>query len=163
MFDNGLSINDLDYLCHLGVRNLQESNEILKTNYQATRNIQCAFIEYCWENDGIEPPDGYPSLRNEAYLFFRYRHEAKGYVENELGISEYRCVKESGEFSLYDCLNCGEHQLVYDANTHRYHCFSCDQNYTDEQISFCERCGSIMLQDDAVDICPVCIENMSKE
>ena len=163
LFDNGLSINDLDYLCHLGVRNLQDSNEILKTNYQATRNIHCAFIEYCRDNDGIEPPDGYPSLRNEAYLFFRYRYDAKGYIENELGISEYRCAKQGGEFPLYDCLNCGEHQLVYDANAHRYHCFACDQNYTDEELSFCEHCGSIMLRNDAVDICPACIDAISAE
>lgn len=76
VFDNSLSINDLDYLCHLGVKNLQDSDEELKTNYQATRNIHCAFMEYCNENDGIDFPDGYPSLRNENYLFYRYRNNA---------------------------------------------------------------------------------------
>ena len=53
VFDNSLSICDLDYLCHLGVKNLQESNETLRTNYQSTRNVHCAFIEYCNDNDGI--------------------------------------------------------------------------------------------------------------
>lgn len=163
LFDNSLSICDLDYLCHLGVKNLQESDETLKTNYQATRNIHCAFIEYCNENDGIELPDGYPSLRNEKYIFYRYKGCAKDYVENELKISEYRCVKDGEEFPIYECPECDEEQLVYNADTHRYHCFACDQNYTDEEISFCERCGSIMLRNDAVDICPVCLENMSKE
>lgn len=73
VFDNALSICDLDYLCHLGVKNLQESNEKLKASYQSTRNIHCAFMEYCWENDGIELPEGYASLRNDKYLFYRYK------------------------------------------------------------------------------------------
>lgn len=55
VFDNSLSICDLDYLCHLGVKNLQESNETLRTNYQSTRNVHCAFIEYCNDNDIPEP------------------------------------------------------------------------------------------------------------
>lgn len=107
VFDNSLSICDLDYLCHLGVKNLQDSNETLKTNYQSTRNIHCAFIEYCNDNDGIALPDGYPSLRNEEYLFYRYKNRAKEYIENELGINEYRCVKDGGEFPLYECSECG--------------------------------------------------------
>ena len=114
VFDNSLSICDLDYLCHLGVKNLQESNETLRTNYQSTRNVHCAFIEYCNDNDGIALPDGYPSLRNEKYLFYRYKHHAKDYIENELGINEYRCVKDGGEFPVYECPECGVEQLAYD-------------------------------------------------
>lgn len=53
VFDNSLSINDIDYLCHLGVRKLQDSNATLKSEYQSTRNIHCAFIEHCMENNGI--------------------------------------------------------------------------------------------------------------
>ena len=102
-------------------------------------------------------------LFDDPYVLFKYRNNAEEFIERELEISSVECAKEGGEFPLYDCLNCGEHQLVYDANTHRYHCFSCDQNYTDEEISFCERCGSIMHQSEGIDICPVCIENMSKE
>lgn len=144
VFDNSLSICDLDYLCHLGVKNLQESNETLKTNYQATRNIHCAFIEYCNDNDGIALPDGYPSLRNEKYLFYRYKNHAKEFIENELGINEYRCVKDGGEFPLYECPECGAEQLVYDAEAGRFHCFSCDQNFTTEELSFCPNCGRLM-------------------
>lgn len=163
VFDNSLSICDLDYLCHLGVKNLQESDETLKTNYQATRNIHCAFIEYCYENDGIALPDGYPSLRNEKYLFYRYKGCAKDYVENELEISEYRCVKDGGEFPVYECPECGEEQLVYDTNTHRYHCFACDENYTDEDLGFCERCGNLMRKSEDAPICQNCINDMMKD
>lgn len=156
VFDNALSINDIDYLCHLGVRKLQDSNETLKSEYQATRNIHCAFIEYCMENDGIQPPDGYPSLRNEKYLFYRYRAHADDYVENELGISAYRCGKEGGEFPVYECPDCGEEQLAHDAVSHKYHCFACDENFNDEELSFCTECGRIMKNSEA-DLCQECI------
>lgn len=163
VFDNSLSICDLDYLCHLGVKNLQETNETLKTNYQSTRNIHCAFIEYCNDNDGIALPDGYPSLRNEKYLFYRYKNHAKEYIENELGINEYRCVKDGGEFPLYECPECGEEQLVYDAEAGRFHCFSCDQNFTTEELSFCSRCGRIMKSNKDSFICDCCVEDVFKE
>lgn len=163
IFDNNLSIREIDFLCNLGLRKVQDENGLSKETYLQLRKEHCAFIEFCIENEGINIPDGFSALRDEEYLHYRYEGNAKAYVENELGISEYRCAKQGGEFPLYDCLNCGEHQLVYDANVHRYHCFACDQNYTDEELSFCERCGSIMLRNDTVDICPVCTENMSKE
>ena len=158
VFDNSLSINDLDYLCHLGVKNLQDSDEELKKNYQATRNIHCAFMEYCNENDGIDFPDGYPSLRNENYLFYRYKNNANEYVENELGISEYRCVKDGGEFPVYECPECGDEQLVYDAKAGRFHCFSCDQNYTTDDLSFCSNCGQLMYNN-GESVCDDCFEH----
>ena len=163
VFDNSLSICDLDYLCHLGVKNLQESNETLRTNYQSTRNVHCAFIEYCNDNDGIALPDGYPSLRNEKYLFYRYKHHAKDYIETELGINEYRCVKDGGEFPVYECPECGVEQLAYDADTHRYHCFACDENFTDGDLEFCERCGSLMRRNGEPSICDNCIEDMMRD
>lgn len=163
VFDNSLSICDLDYLCHLGVKNLQESNETLKTNYQATRNIHCAFMEYCNENDGIDFPDGYPSLRNENYLFYRYKNNANKYVEKELGISEYRCVKEGGEFPLYECPECGEEQLAYDEKNGKFHCFSCDQNYGNGELSFCSNCGRLMYNK-GESVCDDCFEHaLSKD
>lgn len=161
IFDNSLSICDLDYLCHLGVKNLQDSNKTLKMNYQATRNIHCAFIEYCNDNDGIALPDGYTSLRNEKYLFYQYKNHAKDYIENELGINEYSYVKDGGEFPLYECPECGEEQLAYDADNHRYHCFACDQNYTEEDLTFCE--GALMRRNGDAAVCQNCIEDMASE
>lgn len=156
VFDNSLSINDIDYLCHLGVKKLQESNATLKAEYQATRNIHCAFIEYCMENDGVEPPEGYLSLRNEKYLFFRYKGNATQYVENELGISAYACVKDGGRFPVFECVNCEEEQLVYDEEHNKYHCFACGENYAGDALTFCSGCGSIMLPNE-VDLCDNCI------
>ena len=155
VFDNALSINDIDYLCHLGVKKLQESNATLKAEYQATRNIHCAFIEYCMENDGIEPPEGYLSLRNEKYLFFRYKGNATQYVENELGISEYGCVKDGGRFPVFECVNCDEEQLVYDATQNKYHCFACGEDFSGKELCFCSECDTIMRAGE-IDICSDC-------
>ena len=102
-------------------------------------------------------------LFDDPYVLFKYKNNAEELIERELEISPVECAKDGGEFPLYDCLNCGEHQLVYDANAHRYHCFACDQNYTDEELSFCEHCGSIMLRNDTVDICPACIDAIGAE
>ena len=157
VFDNELSIADLDYLCHLSIKKIQNSRKTLKEKYQSTRNIHCAFIEYCMENDGISPPDGYPSLRNEKYLFFRYKNHADDYIENELCISAYECGTDGEDFPLYECPECGEKQLVYDKENGKYLCFSCDQNYTSDDLSFCSKCGRIMYNKGEL-VCDDCFE-----
>ena len=102
-------------------------------------------------------------LFDDPYVLFKYKNNAEEFIERELEISSVECAKEGGEFPLYDCLNCGEHQLAYDATAHRYHCFACNQNYTDEEISFCDHCGSIMHRNDNVNICSGCIESLNRE
>ena len=163
VFENELSIVALNYLCHLGVANIQNSDEELRLNYQATRNIHCAFIEYCNENDGIEFPDGYTSLRNENYLFYKYKNNANDYIENELGISSYECEKDGGTFPLYECPECGEEQLVFDEGNGKYHCFACDEDFTKDDLSFCERCGNLMRTNDDWQICQNCIDDLNEE
>ena len=162
VFNNGLSIADLEYLCHLGVKRLQDSNETLKTNYQATRNIHCAFIEYCIENNGTNIPDGYSSLRNAAYLHYKYLDKANDYVEDELGISAYRCEKDGGEFPVYDCPECGYDQLVYDAEADKYHCFHCSEDFDGEQLIHCSECPTITYKNE-IGLCPNCIEHKNSK
>lgn len=163
VFENELSVVDLTYLCHLGVANLQNSDEKLKTNYQATRNIHCAFMEYCNENDGIEFPVGYLSLRNENYLFYRYKNHAEDYIENELGISSYECGKDGVEFPLYECPECEEEQLVFDQENGKYHCFACDEDFTTEDLACCDRCGCLMKRDDDWQLCGNCTEEIKRD
>lgn len=163
VFDSELSINDLEFLCHLGVGRLQSKNETLRVNYQATRNIHCGFIEYCMENDGISEPSGYVSLRNQKYLYYKYKDKADEYIENELKISAYECAKDGGEFPLYECIECNEEQLVYDAETEKYHCFHCGTDFTTSDVSFCSECGEIVRNNESC-ICDACFElKMSKD
>jgi len=163
IFDNGLSFNEITQLCNLGLRQVQDEKGLTKEQYLQIRKVHCAVIEYCIENYGIEAPDGLPGLRDMNYLYYRYMNRAEDYVENEIGITAYECVKDGGELPVYACPECGEEQLVYDADTHRYHCFACDENFTDENLAFCERCGSIMWRNDDVLICQNCIEDMAED
>lgn len=122
------------------------------------KTLHSALIHYYREltQDEYQPFD-------DPYVLHKYKNNATEFVERELEISAIECEKDGGAFPVYDCPNCSEHQLVYDENTHRYHCFTCDQNYTDEDISFCDRCGSIMLRNEDVDICSDCMERMGNE
>lgn len=158
VFNNGLSIADLEYLSHLGVKRLQDSHETLKTNYQATRNIHCTFIEYCIENNGTNVPDGYSSLRNAAYLHYKYQDKANEYVEDELGINAYRCEKDGGEFPVYECLECGHDQLAYDEDADKYHCFHCSEDFDGERLIHCSECHTITYKNE-MELCPNCIEH----
>lgn len=162
VLDNGLSLMDLEYVCHLGVGRLQESNETLKTNYQATRNIHCAFIEYCMENNDISSPTGYPALRNKAYLYYKYQDKADEYVENELGVSAYSCGKDGEEFPVYECPDCEEEQLVYDADANKYHCFHCSTDFDGADLTRCEDCG-VHMHANEIPLCENCLQRKMEE
>ena len=66
-------------------------------------------------------------------------------------------------FPVYECPECGVEQLAYDADTHRYHCFACDENFTDGDLEFCARCGSLMRRNGEPSICDNCIEDMMRD
>lgn len=155
-----LSLWDLKYLCNLGISGIRNENEEFKSKYRFIKKVHCAFIEYCMESMGIDPPSSYTDLRDEAYLYYKYQDNAVEYVENELGISAYECGKESVEFPVYECLECGAEQLVHDAKAQKCHCFSCGEDFDESTITFCDRCGAIM-KNNEIDICPNCIENMT--
>lgn len=157
--DNMLSLRDLEYLCHLGISGIRNENEEFKNKYRFVKKVHCAFIEYCMENIGINEPVNYADLIDQAFLFFKYKDKAREYIEKELGINDYVCAKNGIPFPLYICPECGVEQLVYDDKTEQYHCFSCDYEYAEDELTFCMRCGSIMVYDeDDIDICPNCIE-----
>ena len=83
-------------------------------------------------------------MRDEAYLYYKYQINANEYVENELGISVYECGKEGVEFPVYKCLERGAEQLAHDRKAQKYHCFSCGEDFVESNITFCNRCGAIM-------------------
>ena len=163
ILDNNISIREIEYLCDLGLRKIQDENGLSKEVYLQLRKEHCAFIEFCIENYGVEAPEGLSGLRDNEYLYYRYKNNANDYVENELGISAYERGTEGGEFPVYECPECGAKQLVYDAEAGRFHCFSCDQNFTTEELSFCSRCGRIMKSNKDSFICDCCVEDVFKE
>lgn|GEM_PF-1175665 len=124
----------------------------------AIKTLHRALIHYYREltQDDYQPFD-------DPYVLFKYKNNAAEFVERELETSAYECGKHGGEFPVYECPKCGEEQLAYDADTHRYHCFACDENYTDEDLTFCEKCGSLMRRDGSECICQNCVERASRE
>ncbi len=162
MTDHFLSLCDLDYLCHLGISGIRNENEQFKENYRHIQKVHCAFIEYCMENMGNEEPACYSDLRNEAFLFYKYKDNAAEYVENELGINAYRCGKEGAEFPVYECPECGEEQLVHNAEENTFHCFCCDTDFAKGELEFCSRCGAL-IKNNELGVCPACIEKMMAE
>ena len=163
VLENNISIHEVTYLCNLGLRSIQDEKGLSKKVYLQLRKEHCAFIEFCIENYGIDIPEGYSALRDERYLFYRYKSNANDYIEKELGISSYECGKHGENFPVYECPECGEDQLVHNAETGCYHCFACEENFTGEDLTFCERCGSLMRRSDDIAVCDNCIENMVGE
>ena len=163
VLDNNLSVWEVKYLCNLGLRKIQDEKGLSKEQYAQLRKEQCAFIEFCIDNYGIDIPEGFDALRDVDYFHYRYHMHAEEYVEKVLGINKYRCVKEGGTFPVFDCLNCGEAQLVHDVDSQCYHCFCCGQYYTDDELTFCERCGSLMHKDEENFYCGSCKEALMEE
>lgn len=122
------------------------------------KTLHSALIHYYREltQDEYQPFD-------DPYVLYKYKNNAAEFVERKLEISAYECGKEGGEFPVYECPECGVEQLAYDADTHRYHCFACDENFTDGDLAFCERCGSLMRRNGEPSICDNCIEDMMRD
>ena len=160
--DENFSTKDIEYLSNLGISNIRNENEEFKRNYRFARRIHCALVEYCIDNYGIVPPANYESLRNEAFLYYKYVNRAEEYVENELGISAYACAKDGGRFPVFECVNCDEEQLAYDEEHNKYHCFACGENYAGDALTFCSGCGSVMISNE-MDLCDNCIAHKLEE
>jgi ribosomal protein S27E len=91
---------------------------------------------------------GYEATAEEA---------AQDYITNILGISEYETIKEGGEFPQYECPECDNDSLVYDAKNKRVICFSCNYEDAMSNITFCSDCGDLFVDtEDGICICYSC-------
>ena len=126
--------------------------------YEYIKDLHIALKHYYDEIIGK-----YSSQIEDPYFAVKYKNNAKDFVENELGISAYECGKEDGKFPVYECPECGAEQLVCDAEAGRFHCFSCDQNFTTDKLSFCPNCGQLMYNN-GESVCDDCFEHaLSKD
>lgn len=122
------------------------------------KTLHGALIHYYREliQDDYQPFD-------DSYILYKYKNNATEFVERELKITPYECGKNGRTFPVYECPECEEDQLVFDAEKERYHCFSCDRNFATEELSFCERCGSLMQRNDDFPLCKMCITDIESE
>lgn len=81
---------------------------------------------------------------------------ANAYLTDYLGKSEYRIVKEGGEWPLYECPNCDAETLVIDEDGN-FICFSCGETYDSSDLSRCIECGQTMLKNE-MDLCENCLD-----
>jgi hypothetical protein len=125
------------------------------------KHIKDLHIALCHYYTVLTHDDGEYHPMEDEYMFYKYQNRASDFVENELGISAYRCGKEGGEFPVYECPECGEEQLAYDSDADKYHCFSCDTDYAGCELSFCSRCGQIM-RSNGTSVCNNCIEKYNE-
>ena len=156
--DENFSTKDIEYLSNLGISNIRNENEEFSRNYRFVRRLHCAFVEYCIETYGIAEPSSFKNLRNDTYIKFKYTDNAVEYVEQELGIDQYSCVTDGGEFPVYDCPECGHDQLVYDAEADKYHCFHCSYDFEGEDLIHCSECHTITYKNE-MELCANCIEH----
>ena len=161
--ENSLSLFDIQFLTNkIGLSNIRNENEEVKRNYRFIKIIHCAFIDYCIENYASTEPDNFKELRSDMYLQWRYENNAEEYIERELKISEYDCVKDGGEFPLFNCPDCDAEQMVYDEQRKHYHCFGCGKDYSKDELTRCEDCGVLMHHKD-IPLCSECLEGKLEE
>ncbi|MBQ7950479.1 MAG: hypothetical protein IJ278_01995 [Clostridia bacterium] len=131
--------------------------------YDGYEHIKDLHIALCHYYNRMTGNDEDACPIEDSYLLYKYRDKADEFIERELGISGYECVKDGGEFPLYDCPDCDENQLVYDRETDKYHCFHCDSNFSGYEISFCSDCDRPMKNAESC-ICDACLkEKMEKD
>lgn len=146
-----LSREELNWLRKIKVTEFSEYE-----GFEHIKSLHYALIHYYRQRSGDY------QYFDDPYILHKYKNNAEEFVERELEISALSCAQDGDIFPIYECPDCGAEQLVYDADTHRYHCFSCDVDYTVEQLSQCSRCGRIM-QTNEIGICSNCVEYVMQD
>lgn len=99
---------------------------------------------------------------NKCHCFFCTYEEEGEKVANEYlnviqGLNKYEIVKDGGEYPLYECPECGSYSFVNIDG--RYTCFSCGMYYDEDEIAFCNECGTLYIkEEDDLELCPSCIK-----
>lgn len=90
---------------------------------------------------------------------------ANEYIENQMNINDYECIKHGEEYPLYECPECGVESLVHDnEKRNKFLCFTCEAEYDLDYLKFCERCGMpFKPNSDEDDICETCWDNIFSE
>lgn len=122
--------------------------------YEHIKNLHIALCHYYTLL--VQDDENYHPIDDE-YLHYKYTDNANDFIEKELNISAYECTKDGGEFPLYECPDCDEDQLVYDAETEKYHCFHCGVDFKASDLSVCSECTKLMKNNESC-ICDACFE-----
>ncbi|GAW94378.1 hypothetical protein [Calderihabitans maritimus] len=137
--------------------------KVIEDQIESARKETCVtFCPTCYQ-DALVVDDG------AKCLFCGFAGEGEGeevaraFVSNILGINEYRCVKEGGEFPIYVCPECGLNSLVHpvdDEDLESWFCFSCGFEWDESEIAFCTGCGTPYVKTEGdTELCSICVEH----
>lgn len=90
---------------------------------------------------------------------------AENFVFQILGISQYRTIKEGGEYPVFECIECCKESLVHfrlddDDNVSGWVCFSCGIKWSEREMSYCTTCGQPYSKSEYdIGMCSSCIEH----
>jgi hypothetical protein len=130
--------------------------------YEGYEHIKDLHIALChYYTLLVQDDENYHPIE-DAYFHHKYQDNANEFVERELGISGYECVKDGGEFPVYDCPECDYDQLAYDAAADKYHCFHCSEDFDGENLIHCSECHTITYKNE-MELCPNCIEHKNSK
>ena len=160
LFDNLYSLVDFQYVCFLSINSMRNDDEVFRNNFRFIKKIHCAIVEFCTSIYNLLEPENLSDLQNEDYLYYKYKNDADGYLDSELGISAYTCIKEGGESPIYECLECEVEQMAHEAEKGKYHCFACDTDFMESEVEACFKCGEIFERDGERQICMGCWEDI---
>ncbi len=78
----------------------------------------------------------------------------------EQGIDEYSIVKDGGEYPCYTCPDCGSDSFVISHEYDFARCFTCEVQYTENEVSFCSWCSDPFIhgEGDSGKICQSCLQ-----
>lgn len=81
----------------------------------------------------------------------------------EQGVDEYSVVKDGGEYPCYACPECGSYAFVISHEYNFARCFSCEIQYTTNEVSFCSWCNEPFIgkTEDTIEMCPSCCQHHS--
>ena len=163
IYEQPLSVADLKFMCNLGISGFRDESEEIRENFRHIKNLHCAFYAYCIENYNFVSNECYDEwTKKDYYLDYLYKDEAKSFIEDILNINKYECVKDGGEFPLYECPNCDEKQLVYIEKEGIYKCFHCGFQREKKELIHCSECGKLF-ETENEDICHDCWKRKIEE
>ena len=151
---NSLSQTELNWLRKIKTSEFKDCE-----GYEYIKDLHIALCHYYNLLD--QDDESYYAIE-DSYFHHKYQDRADDFVENELGTSKYECVKHGGEFPVYDCPECGYDQLVYDADSDKYHCFHCTEDFDGADLTRCEDCG-IHMRDNEAMRCETCFQRKMEE
>lgn len=106
--------------------------------------------DYLWIYDG-----------SGECLFCEEKYDGEGLAKSYLakqGIYEYDTV-DGGEYPCYDCPDCGQTSFIISHDYDFARCFSCETQYSINEIDFCSSCGLPFIKPkENIWICDSCIE-----